>query len=204
VKRWLACALVLGLCASGLAGCTETIGSAQTNVAPPTQIAARPGVSPRGASFAVASVDGAPTALTQRFSTELQAAAAARNVTISPPESARYLARIYLNAFPVEGGAAVAIVSDVFDSARRRQQRVEDAIIVKGAAADPWSLVDERSLAAAAGRSAETIAAFLTNTPEAIAAAGAPRPAGAAPLGGTPVADAGGLPASALGYAPLR
>ncbi len=198
--RGLVSALTLGLCALGLAACTETVATAPPAVAPPTHIAARPGVSPQGAPFAVASVAGAPAAFSQRFANELQAAAAARNVAIAPPETARYVARIYLTAFPVEGGAAVAIVSDLFDAQKRRQQRLEDAILVKGSSADPWSLVDDKTLAAAAGRSAENIAAFLTNTPEAIA--GAPRPVPPTPPARTAGADT--LPASALGYAPLR
>ena len=169
--RQLAGAFILAGLAAGLSGCNETVGALQPDTrAPQPRIQARPGVSPRGATLAVASVDGPPLAIAQRFDQQLQTAAASRDVVLTDPPTARYLARGYVNAYPVEGGAAIAVVWDVFDGQKRRLQRIEDGVLVKGAAADSWGLVDDKTLAAISGRSAEDLAAFLTNTPEAIAA----------------------------------
>ena len=81
---------------------------------------------------------------------------------------------------------------------KRRAQRMSDELTVKAArAADPWAGLDEAALASVAGKSADDLAAFLSNTPEAVAAAkAAPAPAAAAAL--SPEAK----PAAALSYAP--
>ena len=87
----------------------------------------------------------------------------------------------------------------MFDGQKRRLQRLEDALILKGSAQDPWALVDDRALTAIAGRSAQDMAALLTNTPEAIASGAVAR---ATPAGPFPAAAA--PPARALSYTAVR
>jgi len=66
---------------------------------------------------------------------------------------------------------------------------------VKGDGADPWRIVGEAALASIAAKSADDLAAFLSNTPEAIAAVRAPA-AATQPL---TVSEA-----KPLGYAPVN
>ena len=85
--------------------------------------------------------------------------------------SARYVVRGYLGVRPSQTGGEIGYVWDVFDAGHHRAQRVEDRIALDGASPDLWTRVDDKVLQALAQRSADDIAAFLTNTPEAIAAA---------------------------------
>ena len=199
--RRAAAGTAIAIAAAGLTGCVEQVGSPQADANPPSRIAARPGVSPAGAPLAIVSIEGLPAPMAAPFDQQLRAAAASRQVAIAEPARAFYLTRGYLNAYPIEGGAAVAIVWDMFDGQKRRLQRVEDAVVLKGAAQDPWGLVDERAVAALAARSAEDIAAFLTNTPEAIGAGAVAR---ATPSGPFPQAPAPASANRALSFAPVE
>ncbi len=191
--------LAMLVLAGGLAGCNDVAGGLQAdNSQRAPRIQARPGVSPAAATLAVFSVDGPPAVIAQKFDAQLQSAAATRDVVMAEPAKAHYLARGYLNAYPIDGGAAIAVVWDVFDGQKRRLQRVEDAIVLKGSAQDPWGLVDDRAVQALAARSAEDIAAFLTNTPEAMASGAVAR---ATPGGPFPAAAP---PARALSFSPVR
>jgi hypothetical protein len=134
-------------------------------------MAARPGVSPRGASVAIASIEGAPSTLAQRFVERTRSEAAAMDVTLTDVRNANYLVRGYLSVAPADKGTVVSYVWDVFDSRRARVQRVEDAVGVKGSGSDPWSGVDDKALADLAVKSATDLAAVLSNMPEAVAAA---------------------------------
>ena len=71
-----------------------------------------------------------------------------------------------------QGATRLAYVWDLYDRRGRRVRRLTDEAGVQ-ASADPWEAVDDKSLSLFADRGAEELAAFLTNTPEAIAAAGA-------------------------------
>ena len=66
---------------------------------------------------------------------------------------------------------ALEYVWDVFNKDKQRTQRVDDVLDVKGEGADPWRIVDEAALASVAAKSADDLAAYLSNTPEAVAAA---------------------------------
>ena len=172
--RVVAACAAAALCAV-LAGCVEdapqlAAASAATPASDP--VVARPGVSPRGAPLAVASLEGAPQAVLDRFGEQTRAAAATRDVAMVAPSTAAYLARGYLTAYPVDGGSVLAAVWDLYDQKRRRVQRLEDYVQVKSTGGDAWAAADDAALAALAARSADDIAATLTNTPEAIAAAG--------------------------------
>ena len=159
--------------ASLLCGCIDTAvekGASPVAAAPQVRISARPGVSPHGASLAFASLDGPPEAVSARFREQFDKAAQSRDVALSKPEAAQYRLRGYLTASPTQGGTRLAYVLDVYDRQGRRVQRLTDEAGLKPDA-NPWDALDEKSLAALADRGAEDVAAFLSNTPEALAAA---------------------------------
>lgn len=192
------------LLAFGLAGCVETMPQMQANApAGATRIAARPGVSPAGATVAFVNLGGAPAQVGNRFAASMSNALGARNISSEEPGKAHYLIRGNMTAYSAEGGGtAVGYVWDIYDAKRRRLQRLEDEIVVKATAADPWSAVDDAALASIAGRSADEIAAFLTNMPEAVAAAGAGNATAALNAVAAPAQPgAAGRP---LAYAPIR
>ena len=157
-----------------LAGCVESGASPPQAQTPPSQAmqapARRDGVSPRGASVALASLSGVSQPVTDRIKRAFTQEASDREITLADGKAANYLVRGYVNAYSTEAGTAVTIVFDIFNAAKQRAQRiVEDALLVQGAAADPWSVIDTAAISNLAAKSAEDLAAFLTNTPEAIA-----------------------------------
>jgi hypothetical protein len=156
-----------------LSGCVDSnVAQGPDPSAPPSaNIARRDGVSPAGATVALASFSGAPEEVTDRFTPIFADAAKRSEINFTDPDKANYLVRGYLTAHPDGDATAVAFVLDVFDSKKQRTQRVEDEILVKGQAADPWSLVDDQALAAVAAKSSDDLAAVMTNTPEALLAA---------------------------------
>ncbi len=113
------------------------------------------------------SVEGAPDALSQQFDQSLDAAATERQIAMAPPTSARYLVRGYLSASLVKDGAAVDVVWDVFTSDKHRAQRLSDTLVVRGSGDDPWAMVSSTALDSIAAKSADDLAAYLSNTPEA-------------------------------------
>ncbi len=164
---------VLGALGVGLCGCMDD--SATLSAAAPTtttRVAARPGVSPRGAPVAFVSLQGAPDGVVTRLSLATLSAATKRDIATTDAPSAAYLARGYLTSWPTDEGTTFAVVWDIYDKGRHRAQRLDDQIVVRGQATDPWSLADERVLASLAASSADDLAATLSNTPEALAAAG--------------------------------
>ncbi len=157
------------------------------------------GYSPRPATLAVTSVQGAPSPFQNQFMAYFDADAAKQDVALTDSAGAHYLAKGYLSASLVDGGARVTYVWDIYDRDNHRAQRLDDEIAIAGAADDPWRLVGSEALAALAARSAGNLAAFLSNTPEALAAAPKPAPAAAQPAA-APADPA----AQALSYAPDR
>lgn len=194
-----------------LAGCVDSFVSAPAPQAPapePATIARRPGVSPGGATVALASFRGGPDSLRAHFMSDFDAAAREQQIIMATPDAADYLVRGYLSAVPEGDQTAVTYVLDIFDSKKQRTQRIEDQVLVKGAAADPWSVVDDNAIAAVAAKSAAGLAAVLTNTPQAIAASqnsGAPpnptaqtEPPDRTVVAASPGAGPPGIPASFL------
>jgi hypothetical protein len=171
-KRLALASLVAAL---ALAGCVEgavEMGARHpTASAPQARIAARSDISPRGASLAFADLEGPPDAIGARFKQQLEKAAATRDVAWAKPENARYRLRGYLTASPALGTTRLAYVLDVYDRGGHRAQRLTFEAGLK-AGADPWAVVDDKAIDTFADRGAEDVAAFLSNTPEAIAAAG--------------------------------
>ncbi len=145
----------------------------------------REGVTFAGATVAIVSVE-APADLGTRFTSALEDAARQRDVTLTDPKRAKYLVRGYLSASLVEGGAEVEYVWDVFGPDKRREFRLNDVIDVKGEGDDPWALVSQAALQSVAGKSADDLAAFLSQTPEAKPIARAAAPAESVALGSSP------------------
>ncbi len=160
--------LVAVISACALGGCVETMDTLQTaSIDNGRHPAVRPGVSPSGATVAFASVEGPPPALVARFTDQLAAAAMSRAIVTADAQTADYLVRGYLTAYAVPEGTAITYVWDVFDNQKRHAQRVDDTITLKESAGDPWSLADDAVMASVAGKSADDLAAYLSNTPEA-------------------------------------
>jgi hypothetical protein len=159
-----------------LAGCVDNNVAVQAPPPPQpqsTNMARRAGVSPSGATVAVVSFAGGPDGLRESFSRDFASAAHDQDIVMAEVAHANYLVRGYLNAVPEGEGTALTYVFNVFDAKKHQTQRIEDQILLKGHAADPWSAVDADALTALATKSSAALAAVLTNTPEAILAAAA-------------------------------
>lgn len=177
-----------------LAGCVDNSVVAQAPPPPqpqPTNMVRRPGVSPSGAAVAVVSFAGAPEGQQAAFSHAFDTAAKTQDIVMAEPTAADYLVRGYLNAVPEAGGTALTYVLDIFDSKKHRTQRVEDRILLKAQAVDPWSVVNDSALTEVAQKSAAALAAVLTNTPEAVLAANEAKPANAPPVASAQAAEGG-------------
>ena len=55
----------------------------------------------------------------------------------------------------------------MFTPDKQRAQRLSDAIGVRGSGDDAWAMIDDSALNSIAGRCADDLAAYLSNTPEA-------------------------------------
>jgi hypothetical protein len=168
----LSAGLALVFACVALSGCNDVAG------APPSadasaQFAMRDDANIAGATVAIASVDGPPPEVSSRFRQSFDEAAAARRIAVAAPAKARYLVRGYLTASLIEGGAEVDVVWDVFTPDKKRAQRLSDAIAVKGAGDDAWAMIDDSGLNSIAGKCADDLAAYLSNTPEAAPASAA-------------------------------
>ena len=170
--RAFAAGLSLLLGCATLSGCNDVAANPPNADALP-QFVLRDDANMAGATVAVVSVDGPPADLSARFRQSLDEAAAARRIAVAAPAKARYLVRGYLTASPIEGGAEVDVVWDVFTPDKKRAQRLSDEIAVRGAGDDAWAIIDDAALNSVAAKCADDLAAYLSNTPEAA-------PAGAA------------------------
>ena len=155
----------------GLAACVEAANDTAANDAAATlahrQIERREGVSLAPATVAIVSVAGAPEAVTASFLQDLASEAKAREIVVVEPRKARYLVRGYLSATVTADGATLEYVWDVFGPDKQRAQRLNDVISVKGPGDDPWAIAGEAALTGVAAKSADDLAAFLSNTPDA-------------------------------------
>jgi hypothetical protein len=189
--RIFARALALGV-SLGLAACVEAATDAAAPTVAHTQIERREGVSLAPATVAIVSVEGAPEAVAASFSQELAREAKAREIVVVEPRKARYLVRGYLSATATADGATLEYVLDVFGPDKQRAQRLNDVISVKGAGDDAWAIAGEAALTSVAAASADDLAAFLSNTPDA-------KPIPAVARASEPAATA-----TAMGYAPTQ
>jgi hypothetical protein len=150
-----------------LGGCNETAADISPSADQP-QFVRRTDASMAGATVAIMSIEGAPDAQAAAFQQSLDQAAQQRQIAVVPPTSTpRYLARGYLSAGLIKEGATVDVVWDVFTPDKQRAQRLSDTIAVRGSGDDPWAMVDSHALATVAAKSADDLAAYLSNTPEA-------------------------------------
>ena len=157
--------------AFALSGCVEMAADMAPKSEAHAAFVRRTDVSLAGASVAFVSVEGPPAAISRAFSQIMTREATARDIAVADEKKARYLVRGYLSAYETTDGAAVEYVWDVFNKDKQRMQRVNDVLEVKGEGADPWRFVGEAALASVAAKSADDLAAYLSNTPEAVAAA---------------------------------
>jgi hypothetical protein len=164
-RAFVAGFMLLLACAT-LSGCNDVAANPPTADAQ-AQFVMRDDANMSGATVAIASVDGAPTDVSTRFRQSLDEAAAARRIAVAAPAKAHYLVRGYVTASPIEGGAEVDIVWDVFTPDKKRTRRLSDAIAVKGSGDDAWAMIDDAALNSVAAKCADDLAAYLSNTPEA-------------------------------------
>jgi hypothetical protein len=155
----------LPLVALTLAGCAQTGGAPETALAPTTMVQ-REGANLAAAPVAILSLQGAPEAARRDFAAALQKDLGDRGVAMGDSKAARYWVRGYLSARPGEGGADMAYVFDVYDRRHARAARLDASFTVKGEG-DAWSLMNGATLDGLATQSADDIAAFLSQTPEA-------------------------------------
>ena len=99
------------------------------------------------------------------FQPEPREAAAARRIAVVDPAKARYLVRGYLTASPIEGGAEVDLVWDVFTPDKQRAQRLSDAIAVRGAGDDAWAMIGDAGARQRRRQIAPTISPPISPTP---------------------------------------
>ena len=164
--------LVLMLACAGLSACNDVAATRRARMrARSSPCATTP--TWRAPTVAIASVDGPPADLSTRFRQSFDAAAAARRIAVAAPAKAHYLVRGYLTASPIEGGAEIDVVWDVFTPNKQRAQRLTDAIAVKGTGDDAWAMIDDAALNSVAAKCADDLAAYLSNTPEAAPASAA-------------------------------
>lgn len=150
-----------------LASCVE----ASSDAAPETALAQAPiakreGVSLAAATVAIVSLDGAPAVARDDFRQALASQFASHEIVAADAKKARYLLRVYLAATSAESGANLEYVVDVYNSRRQRAARLEDGLGVSGSG-DAWSLMSTSVIESVAGKCADDIGAFLSNTPEA-------------------------------------
>ena len=159
------------LAAFSLAGCVETTAEMAPGAdAEHLHLVRRPDVSLAGATVAFVSVDGAPTGVSATFMKDLAREAASQAIVVADAKKAHYFVRGYLSAYETTDGAAVEYVWDVFTKDKARAQRLSDYLVVKGQGSDAWTIAGDAALSSVAAKSADDLAAFLSNTPEAVAA----------------------------------
>jgi hypothetical protein len=156
LSRWLGIVAASSVCLA-LAACQQGIETAGKVDAP-------------GVPVAFDTIEGAPDAVLSKVSAEVSSQATARRIELVSGESQpRYRLKGYLTAYSTEDGeTALAFVWDVFDSSKKRAQRVSTTTLAKGQSTDPWDQIGEKQIATAASQSMNDVAAFLaTGQPQA-------------------------------------
>jgi hypothetical protein len=123
-----------------------------------------PKVNAPGVPIAVESITGAPDDVQGQFSNALVAEATARQVElVGSDKKVRFRIRGYLDAHGTDDGkTALAFVWDVFDTQKRRAQRLQGEAVKSGASgANAWAQVDQATVNRAAAESMNAIAGFL-------------------------------------------
>ncbi|ACB95341.1 hypothetical protein [Beijerinckia indica] len=159
--------LLASVLAGLVSGCVQSTTQAPPIGSADMRIPRKEGMSPRGASVALASFNGAPAPVADRFQYFFGQAAEKRDIELIDSAKAHYLVRGYLSATPEDGDILVAAVWDIFDSGKQRLQRMKNIRLLKGGVADPWSAITDQTLQDLSTSAAENLAAFLSNMPEA-------------------------------------
>ena len=160
-----------------VAGCVETVKKVPVAESPSPQIEDTvkierlPGANLAAVPLLMLSLDGAPPHVTAALVSELQKQAAARQIVLSDAKTAKYLARGYFSAVSQGENTEFIYVWDVADADRHETHRLTDAVLVKGLAANAWSLFSTQTAAELAAKSADDLAAILSHMPEAKARA---------------------------------
>lgn len=149
-----------------LTGCVENTAASPPQAEARQASPGQPGASPSRASVALVSVTGVSETVGDQFKSAFVQNAVQHQIAITESASADYLVRGYLNPHPTPTGTAIELVFDIFDSKKRRAQRLDETIVVQGAAGSP-SLLDENAIRQVAAKSAAAIANFLATAPEA-------------------------------------
>lgn len=121
-----------------------------------------PKVSAPGVPIAVESLTGGTEMVRTKFAGALSDEATQRQIQlVGTSATPRYRIRGYLDAHATgDGKNALTYVWDVYDTGRKRAQRVEGTMPLR-AGSDPWGAVDERALQVAASACMNEIAGFL-------------------------------------------
>lgn len=120
--------------------------------------------SPEGVPVALESIDGAPAPVQTAFMSELSTAASDRKVElVGSSAEARYRVRGYLSTATEDGTTKVAYVWDVFDSQKRRAQRLTGTSPVN-VPSGSISALDKEILSKLAQSSMDEIAEFLSKS----------------------------------------
>jgi hypothetical protein len=162
VLRLISAPLFAGL----LAGCVESTSAVSLEPEVNHRLVRRDDTNPSVVSLGLMSLTGAPEMIEARFRTAFEAEAGQREISFTLDKT-DYLLRGYLSAYPAETGTAIAVVWDIFDARKKRAQRLEDRTMVKLSPEDPWAALTDEDIRKIASLSAESLVAFLSNTPEA-------------------------------------
>ncbi len=157
---------VAALCVA-LGACVEQGADLTATAAlPHSPIERRENMSVSAATVALVSIEGAPDSVAAAFRQALAREFSTRDVIAVEPRKAHYLVRGYLSASPTTDGVDLEYVWDVYGANRARVARLNDVISLKGSG-EAWSQVGDPALATVAAKSAEDLAALLSNMPEA-------------------------------------
>jgi len=136
--------LILCLSALMLAGCVETarpvVVAAPVPVEENVKIKPVPGANIAAVPLCIVSLDGAPAQAKAALVTELQKQSALRQIVLADAKSAKYLARGYFSVVSQGENTQFIYVWDVADAEKHETHRLTDAVVVKGASANPWAL----------------------------------------------------------------
>ena len=151
ISRFALVAIAAGM----LAACNDATSDLGT-------ASSAPKVSAPGVPIAIESLTGGPEATRNRFAGALSTEATQRQIElVGSAATPRYRIRGYIDAHTTaDGKNALSYVWDVYDTGRKRAQRVEGTMPLR-AGSDPWGSVDERSLQVAAAQCMNEIAGFL-------------------------------------------
>ena len=140
---------LLAALATGLAACQTAGGGGSFSGA--------------GVPVAVETLEGAPEGMSSRVQQAITTQASARSIEVVPPQSdPRFRLRGYLTAYANDDGTALTFVWDVFDSSRKRAQRVTTTTQTsRRAGEEPWAAISDADINNAAGKSMDGVAAFL-------------------------------------------